>query len=309
MKSTLSLIAVIFAAALASPHARAAQEIKVKEKAGDTAASASPVRADSKPQEQKATPAATTTPQQPAAAPKPQAPAAKRDRLEPDERASTPADVPAEIQANRREQLSEEEAAVVPYYNNFMASYRLGPEDVISIRVFGHDRYSMTGVTVPPNGRVAYWFVPEGLMVTGRTTEQVQAEVAKHLDEYIIDPQVTVTLERAMSARYSVIGDVAQPGIRVMTRRLTVYEALVEAGGVLRTGDMKKVMVVRQNPDGTLRQIPVNVSAILKGQALNNNYLAPGDQVVVPGNRLKTLERILSYGQILTFARIFAGGW
>src|SRR5205085_5160333 len=55
------------------------------------------------------------------------------ERLEPDD--STPArtDVPERAQANRREQLSEDEDSEIPSYNNFMTSYKLGPEDVISV--------------------------------------------------------------------------------------------------------------------------------------------------------------------------------
>ncbi|HEY0077632.1 MAG TPA: polysaccharide biosynthesis/export family protein [Pyrinomonadaceae bacterium] len=233
----------------------------------------------------------------------------KRDRLEPDDTRVVPSDVPAEIQANRREQLSEEEQAVVPYYNNFMTSYRLGPEDVISIRVFNQDRYSMGNLTIPPNGRISYWFVPEGLMVNGKTTEQVAAEITRHLDEYIIEPKVTVTLEKAMSARYGVIGDVAQPGIRVMNRRMSIIEALYEAGGVLPTGDKKKVYVLKQLADGRLQPLPLNVDAIEKGKALNNYFLSPGDQVVVPGNRFKTIQKVLSLLPVLSFARIFTGGF
>ncbi|HVF50816.1 MAG TPA: polysaccharide biosynthesis/export family protein [Pyrinomonadaceae bacterium] len=245
-------------------------------------------------------------------APKTQTPApAKRtaDRLEPDDTNRQPADVPVETQANRREQLSEEEAAVVPYYNNFMSSYRLGPEDVISIRVFDQDRYSMGNVTVPPDGRISYWFVPDGLMVTGKTTKQVADEITKHLDEYLREPKVNVNLEKAMSARFGVIGDVAQPGIRIMTRRMTVYEALLEAGGVLPTGDKKKVMVLRQQASGSMQQIHVDIAAIEKGKALNNQFLAPGDQVVVPGNRLKKVQAIMNLLPILSFARIFTGGF
>ncbi|HJU55275.1 MAG TPA: hypothetical protein VJ715_11910, partial [Pyrinomonadaceae bacterium] len=52
------------------------------------------------------------------------------DRLEPDDVPALPEDVPAEVQAGRRGQLSEEAAAVLPYYNNFLTTYRIGPEDV-----------------------------------------------------------------------------------------------------------------------------------------------------------------------------------
>ncbi|HEX8649725.1 MAG TPA: polysaccharide biosynthesis/export family protein [Pyrinomonadaceae bacterium] len=213
-------------------------------------------------------------------------------------------DVPAEAQTNRREQMSEEEAAVVPYYNNYLANYYLGPEDVISVTVFGQDRYSKAGIIVPPNGKISYPLVGS-ILVVGRTTEQVEAELTKKLDEYIIDPQVTVSLDKAMSARYSVLGDVAQPGVRTMSRRVSVYEALAEAGGVLPTGDKKKVVILRSQADGKIQQIPINISQIEHGKSTEMAYLVPGDQVVVPGNKLKTIQKIMGFLPIMNFARIF----
>src|SRR5882672_5640022 len=73
--------------------------------------------------------------------------------------ATKPVDVPEDTQANRHEQPSEE-AAVVPYYNNFFNTYRLGPEDIISVSVFGQDRYSRAGITVPPSGRISLALIP-----------------------------------------------------------------------------------------------------------------------------------------------------
>lgn len=213
--------------------------------------------------------------------------------------------VAAELQAGRSEQMSEEEAAIVPYYNNYLKDYRLGPEDVISIEVFNQPRYSKTGITVPPDGRISFYLIPEGVRVVGKTTQQVQEEIQKKLDEYIIDPQVTVYLDKAMSARYSVLGDVGKPGVMIMTRRVSVMEAIAEAGGVLNTGDKKKVMILRRKADGTLYPIPVNLAAIEKGQAKEMDYLTPGDQVIVPGNRLKSIQQLLNFVPMLSFGRIF----
>jgi polysaccharide export outer membrane protein len=228
-------------------------------------------------------------------------------RLEPDDTTSLPSDVPAEIQANRRGMMSEEESAIVPYYNNFMTTYRLGPEDVMSVSVFGQDRYSRQNIVVPPDGRISYPLVPEGIFVAGKTTQQIQDELAKKLDEYIIDPKVTVTLEQAKSARYSVLGDVGQPGIRTMTRRVSVYEAIAEAGGVLTTGDKSKVFILRRQTDGNLRPIFVNIKEIERGRAREMAFLVPGDQVVVPGNRLKTYQQVMSFASVIGFAKLFFG--
>jgi polysaccharide export outer membrane protein len=219
----------------------------------------------------------------------------------------TATDVPADTQANRHEQPSEE-ADIVPYYNNFFNTYRLGPEDIISVSVFGQDRYSRSGITIPPSGRISLALIPGGIFVNGKTVEEVAEVIKKRYDEYIIDPQVDVSLDKASSYRYSVIGDVAQPGIRLMNRRLTVTEALGEAGGVLQTGDRSRVVVLRRQPDGNLKPIGVNVSAIYKGKAPDVTYLVPGDQVIVPGNKLKSFQKVMSFFPILSFARIFTGG-
>lgn len=247
---------------------------------------------------QKARPRTTTSGQ------KDQKKPVNTDRLEPDDASRPPSDVSDEMQANRMEQMSEE-AAVNPFYNNFFSTYRLGPEDVISVDVFNQDRYSRKGITIPPSGRISLSLIPGGVFVNGKTVDEVAEFIKKKYDEYIIDPQVTVSLEKASSYRYSVIGDVGQPGIRLMSHRMTVTEAIAEAGGVLNTGSKSKIVVLRRQSSGVLAQIPVNLSAIYKGKAADNVYLVPGDQIVVPGNKLKTLQTIMGFTPIMSFARIF----
>ena len=232
------------------------------------------------------------------------------ERLEPDDTAgSLPEDADAETQANRREMMSEEEATIAPYYNNFFSTYRLGPEDVISVSVFGQERYSRSGITIPPNGRISLALIPGGVLVNGKTVEEVAAIITQKYDEYIIDPKVDVSLDKAVSYRYSVIGDVAQPGIRLLSRRMTVRDALAEAGGVLNTGDSSRVAILRQQSDGKLRTIPVNVKAIMQGKIPDDKYLVPGDQVVVPGNSFKKIKSVLDLLPVISFARIFTGGF
>ena len=230
------------------------------------------------------------------------------ERLEPDDRREVRTDVPEELLANRREQMNEDEQAEIPYYNNFLTTYRLGPEDVISVSVFGLDKYSKSGIVIPPDGRVDYFFIKGGLHVVGKTRQQVEEEITRHLDEYIIDPKVTVTLEKAMSYRYSVVGDVAKPGVFIMNRRLSVYEAvMMDAGGVLRTGK-KQVVVMRLNADRMMESQVIDLAAIEKRKMPDNYFLRPGDQIFVPGNRWKTVDAILKALPVISFARIFTGG-
>jgi polysaccharide export outer membrane protein len=269
-----------------------------------------------------ATPCAALAQQQPAKKDKDkhtrqrttQAPAQKpNERMEPDDPTS-PArtDVPPETQASRHESASDDAAAVVPYYNNFLSTYRLGPEDVISITVFGNaylERYSKPNIVIPPNAVITHPLIPEGIFVGGKTTEQVRQEIVKKFDEYVENPKVDVTLEKAQSAVFWVMGDVGQPGIRPMARRLSVTEALALSGGVLDTGDKSKIIVNRRLPNGYMQQSVINVAAIERGKQPDNFFLNPGDQVLVPGTRMKQVEKWIRMVSGLTFLRVFTGGF
>jgi len=230
------------------------------------------------------------------------------ERLEPDDKTAVRTDVPESAQQDRREGMNEEAEGAIPYSNNYLSTYRLGPEDVISISVFGLDKYSKSGITVPPDGRIDYYLVRGGIHVAGKTTEQVADEIARHLDEYIIEPKVTVSVDKPMSARYGVVGDVAQPGIRIMTRRVSLYEALNEAGGILPTGK-KQVVVLHWNVDRVVERFTVDVAKIERGEIPDNYFLRPGDQVFVPGNRYKTVKKVLEALPVINFMRIFTGGF
>jgi polysaccharide export outer membrane protein len=225
----------------------------------------------------------------------------------PDAAKALPEDVSDEIKQNRRGQMSEEEAAVVPYYNNFLSNYYLGPEDIISVEVFAQPNYSKTGITVPPTGRISYPLIREGVLVNGKTVEQVADEITRKLDEYIIDPKVMVSLDRAVSARYSVLGDVGKPGVYTMTRRLSVHEAIAEASGILTTGNKKEVIVLRRGQDGRPSPIAVNLQSIERGKAREEVFLVPGDQIIVPGNKIKVWKNVLNLLPIIGFARMFTG--
>lgn len=177
--------------------------------------------------------------------------------------------------------ISDEEAALLPYYNNYLREYHLGPEDVISVDVFGEPNYSKTGIVIPPTAKISYPLIAGGIFVGGKTTDQVAAELRKRLDEYIIDPQVTVTLDKVGSARFGVLGKVGTPGVKVMNRRYNVYEAIAEAGGVVKDGDSKRVLLLRMTPQGGFSQMVIDLGSLTKGKG-EVPYLLPGDQLIVP---------------------------
>jgi len=200
---------------------------------------------------------------------------------------------------------SDEEASLLPYYNNYLREYHLGPEDVISVDVFGEPKYSKLGIVIPPTARIAYPLIAGGIFVGGKTTEQVALELKKRLDEYIINPQVTVTLDKVGSARFGVLGKVNTPGVRVMNRRYSIYEAIAEAGGIAKEGDSKRVLLLRMNQQGGFTQTVIDFSKLTAGKA-EVPYLLPGDQLIVPEKKW-SLSKVLEVVGKASAIRILFG--
>ena len=142
-------------------------------------------------------------------------------------------------------------------------------------------------------------------MVAGKTVEQIASEITKKLDEFIIDPKVTVTLDKAMNTRYAVMGNVATPGVRVMDRKVSVYEAILESGGISKNGDKNKVWVVSYGKDGRLSRKQYSLSQMETGKA-EMVYLNPGDQVFVAGKGF-TVEKFFDVLGKASAARLLFG--
>ncbi len=203
-------------------------------------------------------------------------------------------------------EVKDEADKIVNTYVNYLQEYRLGPNDVISVEVFNHcPRYCQKNVIIPPTANISYPLIREGVNVGGKTTFEVQDIITKELDEYIIDPKVSVTLVKAGSAKYSVMGKVAAPAIRIMDRRIGIFEAINESGGVVKDANKKKVILSRMNANGYYERQEINLEAIEKGKA-PVIYLKPGDQVFVPGKRF-TFEKVMGIIQQASVARILFG--
>ena len=177
---------------------------------------------------------------------------------------------------------------------------------MISVEVFGQcPDYCKGAITVPPTARISYPLVREGVMVGGKTVEQVAGEITKKLDEYIIDPKVTVTLEKAMSARYSVLGKVVTPGVRVLDRKVSVYEAVVESGGVAKDGNLKRVVVYSYNGQGKITSKMINLAEIQRGRG-EMVFINPGDQVFVSGKGF-SIEKVFDILSKASVVRLLMG--
>jgi polysaccharide export outer membrane protein len=194
-------------------------------------------------------------------------------------------------------------------YRDFHNTYKLGPDDKLALRIKGQPDYSLEQVTVSPVGRIYHPLLGE-LDVGGLTVPALTEKLTIELSQYIIDPKVSLSLLSASSAKIGVLGDVGHPGVLVMSKPMTVLDAISASGGVTDYGSKSDITVLRQKGGARSTLFKVNLKRILEGKAgLEENFaLQGGDTIIVHGNMRKKMASITSlfgFSSFLWFIRGF----
>ena len=120
--------------------------------------------------------------------------------------------------------------------------YRIGPNDVIRIQVFGEDDLTVES-RVSGDGKINYPLLGM-LQVEGRTTEELQQELTVRLGSgFVRLPKVSVSIVRHRN--FYVSGEVKTPGGYPYEEGLTVQKALSIAGGFTEKAEKQGLKVTR----------------------------------------------------------------
>ncbi|HEV8583288.1 MAG TPA: polysaccharide biosynthesis/export family protein [Thermoanaerobaculia bacterium] len=161
-------------------------------------------------------------------------------------------------------------------------SYRVGPRDLVDIRVYeddklnGQRRVSEDGViNLPLLGDVA---------VAGKTTIEI-AQILKKLleDKYMQRASVDVQVLEFRSRPIVVMGAVKQPGNLGFSGRWTLLEALTAAGG-LAENHGNVVHILRRADNGLSDQVTIDLDdLLLRADPRFNLPIYANDYINVPG--------------------------
>jgi len=161
------------------------------------------------------------------------------------------------------------------------ASYVIGANDVLAINVWKEPDISRS-VPVRSDGKISLPLVGE-VQASGQTPQLLEQDIAKRLQSYLSDPEVTVIVTDSKSQKVNILGMVARPGAYLLASSTTVLDAVAMAGGFKDFAKQKSIYVLRQSPDGTQKRMPFNYKEVIKGKNPEQNVrLQAGDTVVVP---------------------------
>lgn len=158
----------------------------------------------------------------------------------------------------------------------------IGAGDTVRISAFRYPELT-TETRVTEAGDIQVPFVG-ALRVAGLTPERAAALIAAELKrgDYVLNPEIQVSVLQARSRQVSVLGQVARPGrytLEGAAARLS--EVIALAGGIAPTGS--DIVLVKRTRAGKNDTLEIDLAEIVRNPASAKDIeLASGDQVFVP---------------------------
>jgi polysaccharide export outer membrane protein len=203
--------------------------------------------------------------------------------------------------------------------------YRIGPGDVLDIRILNRPNLSREAVRVEGNGMIRMPLIDTEIPAACLTEGELAKEIAVRYLKFYRNPQVDVFIKEYHSRQVAVIGAVNDQSRFELQRRVRLLELLTYAKGPsAKAGQTINVVHSSQgwackkpSADGlALAFSSYKLSDTLLGHPSANPYLEPGDIVTLPeadqayvvGNVFSPLAIPLKEPVSLSRAIAMAGG-
>jgi polysaccharide export outer membrane protein len=205
--------------------------------------------------------------------------------------------------------------------------YVFGVGDALDVGIFGDDETYVEDATIAPDGNLYYLFL-DAIPAAGYTVTQLSHAIAAQLNDFYVNPLVSIVPKTAINRTFSIIGRVNYPGVYPLLEPKKLRDAIADAGGPITTyyhdslrsdiyelADLKNSFLVRDN-----KKMALDFQTLLHAADNSSNVpILPGDYIYIAaaehqyvyvlGNVL-TPQRV-SYTEGLTAMGVLAiaGGW
>ncbi len=159
-------------------------------------------------------------------------------------------------------------------------SYQLAPSEVVKVTVFQEDDLTATA-RIAEDGTVQLPLIGS-VIVGGKTIRQAAATIEAALrQDYLVHPQVSVTIAEFAKRRFAILGQVQRPGTYEIpvNESLDVIQAVGLAGGYTRSANPSKI-IVKRVAEGNERVFRLNGKELAKS-GRETFRVMPGDTITV----------------------------
>jgi polysaccharide export outer membrane protein len=161
------------------------------------------------------------------------------------------------------------------------------------------DAFFLNGYSLDDEGIVDLPLVGE-IKLVGMTAKEAKLAVEEKLKKYVTQENYYVQV-RLGGIRYSALGEFFRPGkYTVLQNRVTIYEAIANAGDMTTAANRTEILLVRQYPDGT-RTHTIN---LLSDKIMESEFffIRPNDMIYAQPLKVKQLGTGLTFAQSLQLA-------
>jgi len=168
---------------------------------------------------------------------------------------------------------SDGDFAAIASSNNGADSFVLGPEDIVSISVWGNKELT-SEMPVRPDGTISFPLIGD-IMARGLTPAQLKKEVSTRLRDFITDASVTVIVVEVNSINISVAGEVKDPGTYKINRPITLLHLFSMVKGFTDRADLRKSYLLR---DG--QKMNIDIYALVRESDFSQNVQMKSNDLV-----------------------------
>ena len=176
------------------------------------------------------------------------------------------------------------------------AEYRLGPRDLVEIKVLEIPELNVER-RVSDRGTVALPLLGD-FAVDGLTTAEARAKLETLLKEkYVNRADVSIVVKDYANKPVTVVGAVQHPGPLTISGRWSLLQAISAAGGLTDTAG-RKIYVLRQAENGLTDTLEISTDDLFRSASQTWNVpIYPSDVVNVPA---RSTVRIFCIGEVKT---------
>lgn len=162
-------------------------------------------------------------------------------------------------------------------------NYRLNPSDIIRMVVF-QEPDLQRDVRVAQDGSVVLPLIGKVTLAGKSVFEAEELVTELYNRDYLVNPQINITVLEYAERAVSVMGSVNRPGRVVFPPEedMDLLQAITLAGSFSRVGDRKKVKLTRTLPGGQTESYEINTNDLISGDNINKWQLQEGDVIFVP---------------------------
>lgn len=169
--------------------------------------------------------------------------------------------------------------------------YRIGPGDVLDIRIFNRANLSRDAVRVEGNGMIRMPLIDGEIQAACKTEGELAKEIAERYTKFYRNPQVDVFIKEYKSKQVAIIGAVNDQSRFELQRRVRLLDLLTYAKGP--TPKAGQTINIVHSVQGSLCRKPgtddtteafssYRLSDTLRGDPKANPYLEAGDVITLP---------------------------